>query len=85
MRVSLRRRVTVAWRRIFFLSIFFRDRLRFDHVRAYTRVSALRVNSCAEHKKGNDDRRADFQRFRFHTFIFRNYFAASTSDGCSRR
>src|SRR2546428_1889493 len=85
MRISLGGRVPAARRRIFFFSVCFRDRRCFDHGMAltYARVDALRVQSCAEHKKGNRDCRDDFQRFRFHRFVLRKISQPATqTDVC---
>ena len=58
----------------------------FDPFTRYTadaRVRALRVNGCAEHKQRYYDRRDNFQRFRFHRFVFRKISQLETqTDVC---
>src|SRR5437764_11246097 len=91
MRISLRRRVTVGRRRIFFFSLCFGDRRSlgrpmfhpFTPYTAYARVRALRVKRCAEHKQRNRDRRQNFQRFHFHRFVLRKISQLETqTDVC---
>jgi len=71
MRVSLRRRITVARRWIFLLSLFLRDWRRIHYRVADARVGALCVNSRTERKNTSHNCCKNFQIFDFHTFVFR--------------
>ncbi len=78
MRVPVPRRISPGWWWIFFLSICFCDWRPVDYRVADACVDTLRVQACAEHKKGNYHCRADFQRFRFHIFVFRKISQPAT-------
>jgi len=74
MSIALSGGISATPRRIFFLSLFFRDRrswsggvfVPFARNTPYTGVSALRVKRCAEHKECNRDCQHNFHRFHFH-------------------
>ena len=51
---------------------------------AYARVRALRETGCPERKKGNHNRRDDFQRFCFHMFIFVRFSQLATQTDVRR-
>ena len=83
MGISFSRRVSSSFGgRIFFFSLYFRDRLPYDDGAGCARVDALRVKSRAEHKKPKHCYRYDFQRIRFHNFVAKISAQTSQTDAC---